>query len=30
MPLYHWHLIKKKKPASLLQKNFIEILKSEY
>lgn len=30
MPLYHWYLIKKKKPTSLLQKNFIEILKSEY
>lgn len=30
IPLYHWHLIKKKKPTSLLQKNFIEILKSEY
>ena len=30
MPLYHWNLIKKKKPTSLLQKNFIEILKSEY
>ena len=30
MPLYHWHLIKKKKLTSLLQKNFIEILKSEY
>lgn len=30
IPLYHWHLIKKKKPTSLLQKDFIEILKSEY
>lgn len=30
IPLYHRYLIKKKKPASLLQKNFIEILKSEY
>lgn len=30
MPLYHWHLIWKKKASSLLQKKFIEILKSEY
>lgn len=30
MPSYHWHLIWKKKPTSLLQKTFIETLKSEY
>ena len=30
MPLYHWHFIWKKKPNSLLQKTFIEMLKSEY
>ena len=30
MPSYHWHLIWKKRPTSLLQKEFIELLKSEY
>lgn len=30
MPLYHWHFIWKKKPTSLLQKAFIQLLKSEY